>query len=110
MPCPSRRDSGTVTAELAVTIPAVLIVLAACVGALRLSAEQARLDAAAAVASRSAARGDPVAAAIARGIAAGARSVVLEHRDGLVCARTDSRGAVLGLPVVIRGSACALEP
>ncbi|MGN6743286.1 MAG: TadE family type IV pilus minor pilin [Amnibacterium sp.] len=98
------------TAELAVVLPALLVVLAACVGALRLGTEQARLDAAAAVASRSAARGDPTGAAVSRGLAAGARSVVLQHRDGLVCARAATRLVVLGLPIPVTGSACALAP
>lgn len=110
MPSPFRPDAGTVTAELAVVLPAVLVVLAACLGALRVGVEQARLDAAAGVASRSAARGDGDRAAVRLGEAAGARSVSVTRHAGLVCARAASSAVVLGLPVPIVGTACALAP
>ena len=104
------EDAGTVTAELAVALPAVLLVLAACLGALRVGVEQARLDAAAAVASRSVARGDPVDAATARAVVAGAGSVRFDHRSGLVCAHTGAPARILGLAVPVVGTACALAP
>jgi hypothetical protein len=107
---PEAPDAGTVTAEFAVVLPAVLLVLAACVGALRVGVGQARVDAAAAVAGRSAARGDPIAMAVDRGVAAGARSVTLEHRSGLVCARAEAPTRVLGLAIRLVGTSCALEP
>ncbi|WP_297342832.1 TadE family type IV pilus minor pilin [Amnibacterium sp.] len=98
------------TAELAVVLPAVLLVLAGCLGALRLGVEQGRLDAAAAVVARGLARGDPPAAAIARGTIAGAASIVVQHRSGLVCVRAAAPMPVLGLPITVAGAACALEP
>ncbi|MCU1472377.1 MAG: hypothetical protein JWQ92_445 [Amnibacterium sp.] len=107
---PDAGDRGTVTAELAVVLPAVLLVLAGCLGALRLGVEQGRLDAAAAVVARGLARGDPPAAAIARGTIAGAASIVVQHRSGLVCVRAAAPMPVLGLPITVAGAACALEP
>jgi len=110
-PCPPEAaDRGTVTAELAVVLPSVLLVLAGCLGALRVGVEQARVDAAAAVVARSLARGDPQGVAVARGTAAGAASVVVEHRAGLVCARAGVLSPVLGLPMRVTGTSCALEP
>jgi hypothetical protein len=109
----SPRDAaecGAVTAELAVVLPAVLLVLAGCLGALRLGVEQARMDAAASVVARSIARGDPPATALARGAAAGAASVRVDHRTGLVCVRAENRSLVLGLPLPVTGTSCALEP
>lgn len=111
MRSPSPRDErGTVTAELAVVLPAVLLVLAGCLGALRLGVEQARMDAAAAVVARSMARGDAPGTAVARGAAAGAESVAVDHRLGLVCARAATPSPVLGLPLPVIGTSCALEP
>ncbi len=107
---PDTRERGTVTAELAVVLPAVLLVLAGCLGALRLGVEQARMDAAAAVVARSIARGDPAGTAVARGAAAGAAAVRVDHRAGLVCARAQVPSPVLGLPLPVTGASCALEP
>ena len=113
MRSPSPREAaerGTVTAELAVVLPAVLLVLAGCLGALRLGVEQARMDAAASVVARSIARGDPQGTAVARGGAAGAASVVVERRAGLVCVRAENRSSILGLPLPVIGTSCALGP
>jgi Flp pilus assembly protein TadG len=109
----SPRDAaecGAVTAELAVVLPAVLLVLAGCLGALRLGVEQARMDAAASVVARSIARGDPPETADARGGAAGAAAVVVDHRAGVVCARAETWSSILGLPLPVTGTSCALEP
>jgi Flp pilus assembly protein TadG len=113
MRSPSRPDGherGAVTAELAVVLPSVLLVLAACLGALRLGVEQARMDAAASVVARSIARGDPPGTAAARGTVAGAASVAVDHRVGLVCARATTPSPVLGVPLPVTGTSCALEP
>ena len=54
-------ERGSVTAEFAAVIPAVLLVLACCLGAVQLATLQLRLQDAAAVAARAVARGDAVA-------------------------------------------------
>ena len=52
------RDSGMVTAELAVAVPAAVLVLAMCLAAVRAAVDQIRCVDAARVAARAAARGD----------------------------------------------------
>jgi Flp pilus assembly protein TadG len=53
-----RDDAGSVTAEFAVVLPAVLAIVALAVGAVGASAQSVRLADAAAVAARQTARGD----------------------------------------------------
>ena len=53
-----RRDGGMVTAELAVAIPAVVLVLVACLAGVHAAVDQIRCVDAARLASRAAARGD----------------------------------------------------
>lgn len=98
--------AGTVTAEFAVAVPAVLIVLAACLGGVRIGAEQLRVVDAASAAARIAARGDPRETT---GVAAG---TVLERswRSGdTVCVALRRDVRVLGLPVPVRATGCALS-
>jgi hypothetical protein len=54
-----RREVGMVTAELAVTIPVVVLVLAFCAAGIAAGIDQLRCVDAARIAARSAARGDP---------------------------------------------------
>ncbi len=51
-------DRGSVTAEFAAVIPAVMLVLAGCLVCLQLGSQQLRLQDAAAVTARALARGD----------------------------------------------------
>ena len=96
-PCPRERpDAGTVTAELAVVLPAVLLVLAA----LPRRAPRRR---GAGAARRRGGGGEPErrpwrsrAVAIGRAVAAGAGSVRLERRSGLICARAAAPARLLG--------------
>lgn len=53
-----RRDGGMVTAELAVAIPVVVLVLVACLAGLSAAVDQVRCVDAARLGSRAAARGD----------------------------------------------------
>lgn len=68
---PRRHEAGTVSAELALAIPAVLLVLALCIAGIGTAADQVRSAEAARAAARAAARGEDSArvAAIAREIA-----------------------------------------
>jgi hypothetical protein len=94
-----------VTAELAVTMPAVLLILAACLGGLRIGAERIRVVDAAAEASRLAARGDdPAPPAVAIGGAVGAPT----RSAGTVCVTVRREVALLGLGVPITATGCAL--
>lgn len=56
-----RRDAGMVTAELAVALPAVVLVLCLCLAGLRAGVDQVRCVDAARIASRAVARGEAVA-------------------------------------------------
>ncbi|MGL5860851.1 MAG: TadE family type IV pilus minor pilin [Phycicoccus sp.] len=59
----ARRERGMVTAELAVAVPSVVLVLAVCLAAVDLGVRQVRCVDAAGGAARQLARGDPEAAA-----------------------------------------------
>src|SRR3954447_19403080 len=111
MPSPSRAEAGTVTAELAVALPAVLLVLAACLGGLRLGAEQVRLADAAGIAARSLARHDPPGTTASLLRALGGSVVGVTRGGGVLCAGLERSVPVLGtLAVVpIRARSCALE-
>ncbi len=93
------------TAEFAVAVPAVLLVLAACLGGLRLGAERLRAVDAAAQVARAAARGEGGATAAAARI--GATGAVRREGD-LVCADVRLAVPLLGLPVPVTASSCAL--
>ncbi|GAA1902758.1 TadE family type IV pilus minor pilin [Lapillicoccus jejuensis] len=60
----ARRDGGMVTAELAVALPAVVLVLAVLLGALSVGADQVRCVDASSAAARSLARGEPTGRAV----------------------------------------------
>lgn len=97
----ARDDRGSITAEFVTVMPAVLVILACCLGGLRLAGEQLRLQDAAGLAARAIARGDPAPATGAQ--------IARTDRDGLVCvtASTSERLGILGT-IVLKGSGCAL--
>ena len=103
-----RRDAGTVTAELAVAVPAVVLVLAACLGGLRLGVERLQATDAAALVARAAARGERARAVASASEDGGAVGPVVRSGD-LVCATVVRRGRVLGLVVPVSARACALD-
>lgn len=89
------------TAEFAVAVPAVLLVLAACLGGLRLGTERLRVVDAAAQAARLAALGEAQAATGA--------PVVSQRRSGeTVCVTLRREVPLLGVPIPIEETACAL--
>ena len=106
----ARDDRGSATAEFAVLIPAVCLVLALCLSGMQLATHQLQLHDAAALAARTAGRGvDP--SAIVGQLAPGA-SVRIERRGNLVCVRIEA----LGSPVVrllgfgtVAAQSCALD-
>jgi hypothetical protein len=101
-------DAGAVTAEFAAVLPAVVLVLACALGALQLSDEQLRLQAADAAAARLLGRGQSGAAEVVTAVDPDARLSV--RSDGpLVCADVRapvSLGVIVGL--TLTASACAL--
>lgn len=106
-----RSERGSVTAELAAVIPAVLLVLAFGLSAVAVVVQQARLTDAAADGARSVARGD--AMSVAEGRAAelvGAASMSVQRNGDFVCVALDQAAsgpaALIGMTVTGRG--CAL--
>jgi hypothetical protein len=102
-----RGEDGSATAELAVVLPAVVVVLALCLGSVAASAQYVRLVDAAADAARSLGRGDDPGAPVAR-VDAGA-SVATTADGGLVCVEVAARLRPLPAlepPVSVRS--CAL--
>ena len=103
-------DRGSVTAEFAATLPAVVLVLALCLSGLQVAGQHLRLQDAAAAAARSLARGDSAATVVAR-LVPGASVTVRTDRD-LVCARlTLNSTAVVGtlIGITLTASSCALS-
>jgi len=118
---PARRTTrGSATAETAVALPALVVVLAVCVWALSGVALRLRCAEAARAAARSAARGDtPAAAAAAARRTAGSTAAVTVRAEGslvhvTVAATLAPRVPLLGraLPrVAVTGTAtAAVEP
>jgi Flp pilus assembly protein TadG len=103
-------DRGAVTAELAVGLPVVVLVLAVCLGGLGIATAQLRAHDAAADAARLLGRGEPLARAealVAR-TAPGGRLAVASP-DDLVCATVTVEQRLLLVPIAVAGSSCALD-
>ena len=97
------------TAEFATVIPAVLLVLAACLSGMQLSIQQVRLQQVAATAARSVARGEPAGAASAMVTGSSLR---VAHRGDLVCVTASAHGStVVGLigGFTVSASSCAFD-
>lgn len=104
-------ERGSVVAEFAVVMPALLLVLATALGGVQLAGLQLQAQDAAADAARSYARGESagtVAARLQRQLP-GAR-VVRSRRGDLVCARVEvsASGPIARLGVTAVGTSCAL--
>jgi hypothetical protein len=103
-------DGGGVTAEFAVALPAVLVVLACCLCALQLAGEQLRLQDAASIAARTIARGEGLGSAVIRvhSLVPGA-SLARSDRGELVCVRASASASLRFLGGIELGaSSCAL--
>ena len=102
-------ERGSVTAEFALVLPAVVLVLLLCAGTLISSARQVRLEQGAAQAARLAGRAesaDRIAGALAQAVT-GASGRVMDRGD-LVCVEAT---APAGLPVPLpplHATSCAL--
>jgi hypothetical protein len=99
------RTEGAVTAEVAVAIPAVLLVLAACLGGLRVGVERIRVVDAAAQAARLAAIGEAPEGAAAR---VGAEVRGRTRSGETVCVVVGKTATVLGVPLPVEATSCAL--
>ena len=97
-----RGDRGSVTAEFAAVIPAVLLVLACCLAGLQLAGQQLRLQDAAAVTARALARGDSAPAY------PGA-TVTTRVDEQLLCARLGAASGAPLIPLQLTAESCALK-
>ncbi|UYO97883.1 pilus assembly protein [Microbacterium sp. M28] len=104
------RDEGSVAAELAVALPAVLVVLLLGVSALGAAARQVTLQDAAADAARLLGRGESAAAAsavVARAVDGASVSTGMQADLACVTVHSDVRvGRIISIPV--QASSCAL--
>lgn len=98
-------DRGSVVAEFAVALPAIVLVLLLGAGMLAAGARHVRLQDAAADAARLAARGEPGRAGEVIAAAVPGARVTIEPRGDLVCA-VAAMPAMLG--VEVRATGCAL--
>ncbi|MFJ4038383.1 TadE family type IV pilus minor pilin [Microbacterium sp. NPDC090007] len=99
-------EHGAVSAEFAIALPAVLVVLALGLGVLGTAAMGVRLQHAATESARLLGRGDPDALAV---VAEAGGTAGVDRHDGVVCvtATTSARVALPLPPVTVR--ACALD-
>ena len=101
-------DRGSVVAEFAVAMPAVLLVLAVLLSGAQVAAVQLRAQDAAADIARAWARGEGTPAGVLRGVpdAGTARA----DSGGLVCATVTGRpsGVAARLGATVQGTSCAL--
>ena len=105
----SRTDRGSVTAEFATALPAVVLVLAGCLGAVQVVGVQVRLTDASAAAARSLSRGDTPgrAAGLVAGAVSGA-SLSAERRGEFVCAVVTATGSGLFAGLTLESRSCSL--
>ncbi|ANJ27817.1 hypothetical protein ATC03_14965 [Agromyces aureus] len=110
---PSRsadEERGSVTAEFAVALPAIMLVLAICLASVHLVTVQVRLTDAAAAAARALGRGESVgvASGIVSRIAGGAE---LAHADDgtFTCVTLQASGGGLLAPITLTSEACAMS-
>lgn len=96
-----RGDRGSATAELAVLLPAVVLLTALCLSAVGAVALHVRCLDAARSAAREVARGEPPGAAVAAARArapSGAEVTVRSRGDGLVVVAVTARAGLAGWP------------
>ncbi|MER3388416.1 MAG: TadE family type IV pilus minor pilin [Microcella sp.] len=103
-----RDDRGAVTAEVAVALPVVALVLVACLGGLLAATELVRLQSAAAETARLLGRGEQLGQPYVQQAVPGA-TMAVTRRSGLVCVEARSTPRVLGVPIEISASSCALD-
>ena len=110
-PSRGRSERGSITAEFAAVLPAVILVLAGCLSCVQVAGQQLRLQDAAADAARVVARGEGQAAAAALAARLVPEASLSQSSDGdLVCVRLAAPSAPFGilLGITLGASSCAL--
>jgi Flp pilus assembly protein TadG len=102
-------DRGSITAEFAAVLPAVVLILITALGGMQLAGEQLRLQAAVTDAARMLGRGDAGATSRVSQAVPGAK-LTWSGRGDLVCAEARAPTA-LGIlsSLTLRASACTLD-
>lgn len=103
-------ERGGVTAEFAIALPAIMLVLAFCLAAMQLASLQIRVQDAAALAARSIARDDEASVALAAQLVPGI-TFARSQRGELVCVSAVAPAAGGATPVLgirVRAISCAL--
>lgn len=107
-----RDDRGSTTAEFAVVLPAVLMVLALMLGSILLGAQRLMLTSAAAEVARLEARGDLAAAGARLGSLAFVSAVQRSREGPLHCvtlSASPGAGLLAAIQLSARGCAAAIE-
>lgn len=108
VPALAAPDRGSVTAEFAVVLPAVVALVAALVWGLQLAATHVRIQDAAAVAARAVARGEALPQEVIFAAAPGAHAATRQQGE-LVCVEvTAGAEGPIGLVVALGAASCAL--
>ncbi|WOF24085.1 TadE family type IV pilus minor pilin [Microbacterium betulae] len=102
-----RDERGSVAAELAVALPAVVLVAALGIAGLGAASRQVQLQDAAADAARLVARGEDEGRAAAVVADAGGR-LAIAHRGDLVCATASGEAAIGSISMPLEAVSCAL--
>lgn len=102
-------DRGSVSAEFAVALPALLVVIALGVGALTAGSAHVRLQDAAADAARLVARGEPDRAASVVGSAVPGATAGIAGGAELVCVTASADVRVAAFTIPVSAKSCALE-
>lgn len=105
-----RCENGGATAELAVALPAVAVVLALCLAGVQVVTVQVRLTDAAADVARALGRGEPPSIAHAIAHTVGPATVSTSQRGQFVCVTVSGdHNPFAALGIRPSGRACALE-
>lgn len=102
-----RDDRGAVTAEFAITVPAVILVLGVVLSALFLGAERIALTSLAGDVARLEARGDAALAAVRIGAFTGSPTIERERVGGILCVTATRGGSGILAPLMVAGRGCA---
>ncbi|TFB93977.1 hypothetical protein E3O25_04175 [Cryobacterium sp. TMT1-3] len=105
-----RAARGSTTAEFATALPAIVLVLACCLGAVQVVGVQVRLTDAAASAARALARGESAgrASGLVQSAVTGAR-LSSDRRGEFVCARVRAQGLPgIFAVLTLEAQSCAL--
>jgi Flp pilus assembly protein TadG len=105
------NEAGTVTAEFAAVVPAVILILVVCLGTVQLAGRRLILQDAASDTARILARGEPSAATRRAQQLVPGVAVARQNSDGMVCAILSTPVAVAGGmlgAVTLTASSCAL--